>query len=319
MRQTAHHLEPQGQNLRISRCPVPPGLQGTDWAPSCALTIDVEDWYQSSVDFSAPITDRVVRNIARVRAILDELGVKATFFVQGRVAETFPKLLRELVADGHEIQSHGYSHRPLFEMDRAALRVELELARKSVEDACGVRVNAFRAPDFSIVQENLWALEVLAETGFDVDSSIFPMKMKRYGVRGWEVAPHWITFPSGATILEAPVAVSTAGRFLMPVAGGGYFRVLPLWLLEHALRSVLAGGRPAIIYCHPYEFDPQELASYRGQVNPVFLFTQGLGRASFVKRMKGLLSRFRFGRLDQVLGAPGPDGHAAWNRTENPR
>ena len=304
--------------MKISRCPIPPVLQGTDPGPSCSLTIDVEDWYQSSVDFSAPITERVVRNVERVRAILDECGVKATFFVQGRVAETFPRLLQELVADGHEIQSHGYSHRPLFAMDRAALRVELESARKSVEDACGVRVNSFRAPDFSIVQENLWALEVLAETGFDVDSSIFPMKMKRYGVKGWELAPHWITFPSGATILEAPVAVSTAGRFLMPVAGGGYFRVLPIWLLERALGSVLAGGRPAIIYCHPYEFHPQELASYRGQVNPVFLFTQGLGRASFVKRIKCLLSRFRFGRLDQVLERSRSDGPPGWNdRREN--
>jgi polysaccharide deacetylase family protein (PEP-CTERM system associated) len=270
-------------------------------APSCALTVDVEDWYQSSVDFSAPITERVVHNMARLRAILDESGVKATIFVQGMVAEAFPKLVQELVAEGHEVQSHGYSHRPLFAMDRSALRVELELARKSVEDACGVRVNAFRAPDFSIVEGNLWALEMLSEAGFDIESSIFPMKMGRYGIKGWGLAPHRITFPSGAAILEAPVAVSTAGRLLVPIAGGGYFRALPRWFLERALSSVLAGHRPAIIYCHPYEFHPQELASYRGRVSPVFLFTQGLGRASFIKRVKYLLSRFRFVRLDQVL------------------
>ena len=136
----------------------------------CAFTVDVEDWYQSTVDFDAPIHERVLRNMDRVRAVLDEFRIKGTFFVQGRVAETFPHLLQELLADGHEIQSHAYSHRPLYAMDRAALRQELEYSIKTVEDACGVRVTAFRAPDFSIVPENLWALEVLAESGFEVDS-----------------------------------------------------------------------------------------------------------------------------------------------------
>jgi polysaccharide deacetylase family protein (PEP-CTERM system associated) len=296
-------------NLTISRCPAAPALLGTD-APTCALTVDVEDWYQSSVDFDAPISERVLHNMDRLRAILDPLGVKATFFVQGMVAERFPKLAQDLVADGHEVQSHGYSHRPLYAMDRAALRVELDVARKSLEDACGVRATAFRAPDFSIMRENLWALEVLAETGFDVDSSIFPMKLKRYGLRGWELAPHQITFPSGASILEAPVAVLTAAGLPMPVAGGGYFRLLPRWVLEKALSSVLADGRPAIIYCHPYEFCPRELDSYRGLVSPAVLFTQGLGRASFVERVKGLLSRFRFGRLDEVLNSYRSHGQA---------
>lgn len=304
-------------NLTISRCPTAPTRPGAEPAPSCALTVDVEDWYQSSVDFSAPITDRVLHNMDRLRTILDEYGVKATFFVQGMVAETFPKLAQELVADGHEVQSHGYSHRPLFAMDRAALRTELELARKSLEDACGVCATAFRAPDFSIMQENLWALEVLAEMGFDLDSSIFPMKLKRYGVPGWELAPHRITFPSGASILEAPVAVLTAGGLRIPVAGGGYFRLLPRWILERALRSVLADDRPAIVYCHPYEFHPQELASYRGRVHPATLFTQGLGRASFVKRMKGLFSRFRFGRLSDVLEGCRSNGNPARTHAEN--
>ena len=296
-------------NLTISRCPAAPAPAGTA-APTCALTVDVEDWYQSSVDFDAPISERVLHNMDRLRAILDPLKVKATFFVQGMVAEKFPKLAQDLVADGHEVQSHGYSHRPLYAMDRAALRVELEVALKTLEDACGVRATAFRAPDFSIMRENLWALEMLAEMGFDVDSSIFPMKLKRYGIPGWELAPHRITFPSGASILEAPVAVLTAAGLPMPVAGGGYFRLLPQWVLEKALSSVLAAGRPAIIYCHPYEFHPRELDSYRGLVSPAVLLYQGLGRASFVERVKGLLSRFRFGRLDEVLDSYRSTPHA---------
>ena len=310
-----HDRQPHStSNLTISRC-VSRVVPGTE-APRCALTVDVEDWYQSSIDFSAPITERVLHNMDRLRAILDDAGVKATFFVQGMVAEAFPKLVQQLVAEGHEVQSHGYSHRPLFAMDRITLRAELERGIKTLEDACGVRPTAFRAPDFSIVQENLWALEVLAELGFDVDSSIFPMKLKRYGVPGWERAPHRITFPSGVTILEAPVAVMTVAGFPMPVAGGGYFRLLPQWILERALSSVLADDRPAIIYCHPYEFCPQEIASYRGQVPAATLLTQGLGRASFVKRIKGLLSRFRFGRLCDVLESKRSNPHAASSRVE---
>jgi polysaccharide deacetylase family protein (PEP-CTERM system associated) len=269
--------------------------------PECALTIDVEDWYQSSVDLDAPITARVVRNMERVRTVLDECGVKATFFVQGMVAETFPRLLQELLAEGHEIQSHGYSHRPLYGMNRAQLRVELERSRKTIEDACGVSVTSFRAPDFSILSDNLWALEVLAENGFDLDSSIFPMAMKRYGIAGWSLSPERVQLANGGRILEVPVAVWSGAGMRAPVAGGGYFRLLPQVLLENAVRSVLRAGRPAILYCHPYEFNPEELDDYRGQVSPLFRAYQGMGRNSFVGRVRHLLTKLPFGRLDEVV------------------
>lgn len=269
--------------------------------PEAALTVDVEDWYQSSVDLDAPITSRVVRNMERVRGLLDECDVKATFFVQGMVAETFPRLLQELLAEGHEIQSHGYSHRPLYRMNREGLRQELDRSRKTIEDACGVRVTAFRAPDFSILEGNLWALEVLAEQGFEVDSSIFPMAMKRYGVADWSLAPERVALPNGAAILEVPVAVWQAPGLRAPVAGGGYFRLLPQAVVEMALRSILKAQRPAILYCHPYEFNPEELDDYRGQVSPMFRAYQGLGRRSFVGRMRHLLKTLPFGRFDEVI------------------
>ena len=293
-------MKPAGWVIERCSAPAPPPA-GAARRPRCAFTIDVEDWYQSSVDFDAPITDRVLRNMELVRAVLDDFGVKTTFFVQGRVAETFPGLLRELLAAGHEIQSHAYSHRPLFAMDREALRRELEYSRKTVEDACGVRVTAFRAPDFSIVKENLWALEVLAECGFEVDSSIFPIKTHRYGVAGWETAPHRVTFPSGRVILEVPVAVGSLAGLALPIAGGGYFRLLPAFLLERAISAALADGRPAVLYAHPYEFNPGEMHEYRGRVSAYLRFQQGVGRSSLVRRVRHLLSRMRFGRLDEVL------------------
>ena len=293
---------PNAPDYPIERCaPLP--VNGGKAGPRCSFTIDVEDWYQSSVDFDAPITDRVLRNVARACAVLDEHGRKGTFFVQGKVAEAFPRLLQDLLAAGHEIQSHGYSHRPLFSMDRAALRTELEYARKTVEDACGVRVTSFRAPDFSIVRRNLWALEVLAEAGFEIDSSIFPMSMGRYGIAGWEIGPHHVKLPGGREILEVPVAIATIAGVRIPVAGGGYIRLLPRPVLDLALRSVMTSGRPAILYCHPYEFSPEEMDEYRGRVGPAFRFTQGIGRTSFIRRVHHLLASLPFGRFDEVMAA----------------
>lgn len=277
--------------------------------PLCAFTVDVEDWYQSCIDFDAPITERVVKNTERILAILDRRNVKGTFFVQGRVAETFPKLLQQLVAEGHEIQSHGYSHRPVDKMNREEFRLEMELARKTVEDACGVQVTAFRAPDFTINTENLWALEVLAETGFTVDSSIFPMRTHRYGIAGYSTVPHWISLPNGAGILEVPVAIWSSGKIRLPVAGGGYFRLLPSMLLEKFFATMIT-RQPVIIYCHPYEFNADELKDfYLPNVPKLFWFTQGLGRSQYPKKIDNLFQKLSFGRFDQVLNA--------WRQNEN--
>lgn len=273
--------------------------------PQAAFTIDVEDWYQSSVDYDAPITERVVRNVDRVLRILDDHGVKGTFFVQGRVAETFPRLVQQIVTLGHEVQSHGYSHRPLFAMNRVQLRDEVERSRKTVEDAAQCEVTAFRAQDFSIVRSNLWALETLAEVGFTVDSSIFPMHAPRYGIAGWDLAPHRLHLRSGRLLLEVPVAIWTLGRWRLPVSGGGYFRLLPRALLGRALRGISNAGRPPVIYCHPYEFNDEELRAYRGTVPAFSRLTQGLGRSSFPSIIHSLLTKLTFGRFDAVLATWG--------------
>ena len=273
--------------------------------PLHAFTVDVEDWYQSCIDYDAPITERVVRNVERVLHVLDECGVKGTFFVQGRVAEAYPEMVRTLVVEGHEVQSHGYSHRPLFALDDAELRDELERARATVEDAAGTSVTSFRAQDFSILENNLGALDVLADVGFEVDSSIFPLRMKRYGIGGWDDAPHRLELPSGESLLEVPVAIWRGRRIALPVAGGGYFRVLPAALLERALASIGDQGRPAVVYTHPYEFNATELDDYRGVVPARYLRSQAMGRRWLVGRVRRLLERERFGRFDEVLAAWG--------------
>ena len=141
--------------------------------------------------------------------------------------------------------------------------------------------------------------------GFTIDSSIFPIRTRRYGIRGWDVAPHVIALRDGRRLLEVPVAILGSGRWRLPVAGGGYFRVLPAALLERSLAAIAAAGRPAIVYCHPYEFNPTELDDYRGRVPSRLLRAQGLGRRRFVTRMRRLLRAHAFGRFDDVLAARG--------------
>ena len=296
---------PSGPGVPTVRTePIPLSAPSDPNLPLHAFTVDVEDWYQSCLDYDAPITERVVRNLDRTLAVLDEAGIKGSFFVQGRVAESFPDAVATLVAEGHEVQSHGYSHRPLSAMDRDELREELTRAKETVEDAAGTPVTTFRAQDFSVVASNLWALETLADVGFEIDSSVFPMRSRHYGVPGWELGPHHVIVDGETRILEVPVAIWPLGRLRFPVAGGGYFRVLPTWLLGRGLRAVQAGGRPAVIYCHPYEFNDSELDEYP-DISRRLRLSQGVGRGGFAERVRALLRTFRFGRLTDVLAAWG--------------
>jgi hypothetical protein len=131
------------------------------------------------------------------------------------------------------------------------------------------------------------------------------MRSRRYGMPRWEVGPHYLELDSGARLLEVPVAVWASRRARFPVASGGYFRVLPVSLLERGLRAVVDSGRPAIIYCHPYEFNADELGEYRTVASRPYLLAQRFGRASFAERVRTLLRAMPFGRFDEVLASWG--------------
>ena len=266
-----------------------------------AFTIDLEDWYQSSVDRAAPITARVVRNTDILLNFLDELDVKATFFVQGKVAEGFPDLIRSIHDLGHEIQSHGYSHIPVNLLNASSFRDDVSRSSQILACITGQKITAFRAPDFSINDKNGWALDVLADCGIQVDSSIFPMKTWRYGVSGTPLQPYVLTSPNGSSLLEVPVAVWSFRNRRIPVSGGGYLRLLPYLVIRQAMRAIEKEARPAVVYCHPYEFAADEIDEYAGDINPLFAVYQKLGRRRFVRRVKRLLQDFHFGRLDQCL------------------
>ncbi|HEU5319539.1 MAG TPA: polysaccharide deacetylase family protein, partial [Methylomirabilota bacterium] len=211
------------------------------------FTVDVEDWYQGlALDPGEwpRFAPRLQTGLARLLGLLDEAGVRATFFVVGWQAERTPEVVRDMARHGHEIACHGYSHHFVYRQARGAFREEVRRSRGVLEDIVGAPVVGFRAPFFSITADALWALDVLVEEGFLYDSSIFPMRVRLYGVAG---APLGIYRPALADlarhdpagpVVEFPVAVRALGPLRLPVAGGFYLRALPLGLLCAALEGI---------------------------------------------------------------------------------
>ena len=227
-----------------------------------ALTFDVEDWHQlvewKLTGSLPPCSDHVLRQTDDILEMLASGGVTATFFILGLVARAHPQLVRRIQAAGHEIGSHGMSHRLIYRQTRDEFRLETVEARKLLEDVTGSAIAGYRAAEFSITQQSLWALDILAEVGFAYDSSIFPIAGTRYGI-----VDHPLTTQRRATasgdIVEVPMtAIEWRGR-RWPVGGGGYFRLFPHALTRAAIRRANAQGRPAILYFHPYEFSRQLL------------------------------------------------------------
>ena len=235
------------------------------------LTLDIEDWYQSSLDLlgpehadtprPVPPSERVVNNTRHVLRILAEHGMRATCFILGTVAEAYPDLVREIHAAGHEIATHGYSHKLVYRMTPTAFRADVERAIQLTQSAIRqspVAIRGYRAPYFSITRQSEWALEVLVEQGIEYDSSIFAIRRKLYGFPGWEGSPHTVHTTAG-DLCELPVStVSILGQNF-PIGGGGYFRLLPYPLIRQGIRVINRRGQPAVFYLHPYELDAEEL------------------------------------------------------------
>jgi polysaccharide deacetylase family protein (PEP-CTERM system associated) len=265
-----------------------------------AVTIDVEDWPQSSVDPDLPITERFIFNTMRVLEFLGERNVRGTFFVLGLAAERSPELVREIHAAGHEVQCHGYGHRRITTQTPGEFRGDVERCRKLLEDIIGRQVSAYRAPAFSLTRDTLWALDILGELNFKIDSSIIPARMRRYGIAGACRYPHRIQ-TGGGILLECPVATLQLGRRTLPAGGGGYLRLLPAFWSATAVRQLHRDGHPAILYLHPHEWDTDETRRPMAGVPRVRRWQQGLCRSYVPGRWSRLLDQFRFGRLCDVI------------------
>lgn len=280
-----------------------------------AFTVDVEDYYQVSAfekdvprDHWGRFESRVVDNTHRVLALLDRFGVKATFFVLGWVAREHPQLVRGIHDRGHEVASHGYWHRLIYRQSPEEFRDDLRRSRDAIEGAIDHRVVAYRAPSFSITRQSRWALDILAEEGFQVDSSIFPTRHPLYGIPGAEPSIHRIDTSAGP-LWEFPPAVIRFVRMNLPVSGGGYFRLYPVrWSVRWLASLNRKHGRPFVFYIHPWELDPGQP---RIQAGSRWLRAKHyLNLASTEKRLEVLLERFRFGRLGEVVGAVRDRRHA---------
>lgn len=226
------------------------------------MSVDVEDYFQVGAFEKTIARDawetwpcRVEANIERILALFARHQIQATFFTLGWMAERYPGMVRSIVAAGHELASHGYGHQRVSDLTREEFQADVVRAKKLLEDLTGVAVIGYRAPSFSIGSNNLWALDVLAETGHRYSSSIYPIAHDHYGM---PEAPRFPYRPQSCpTLLELPpTTVPLAGRNL-PAAGGGYFRLLPYAASRWLIRRITEGeGQAAMFYFHPWEVDP---------------------------------------------------------------
>ena len=277
------------------------------------FSIDVEDYFQVSAfeEVSPRCTWserelRVERNTEKVLAILDETGIKGTFFVLGWVAEHCPGLVRRIAAERHEIACHGYSHRRVCQQSREEFREDIKRSKSVIEDQAGAAVLGYRAPSYSISPRCYWAFDELLATGFRYDSSIFPVHHDFYGM------PQWQRFrglamrdPSGAwqpagrddrkspILVEMPITPLNLLGVNLPIAGGGYFRLFPYSFTRWGLQRINRGdGRPFVFYLHPWELDPDQPRMAGAGMKSRFRHYLNLGKTE--RRLRRLLDDFSF-------------------------
>lgn len=273
-----------------------------------AMTCDVEDYFQvSAFEHLVPrsrwseLECRLPRNVDRILQLFSDAGVRGTFFTLGWVAKHFPSVVRRIADEGHEIASHGMQHIRVWTQTPEAFREDVAATKKLLEDVSGVAVRGYRAASWSIDERTPWAHRILSEAGYDYSSSLYPIAHDHYGVPSGPTEPFYVE-PAG--LLEIPATTAPfAGRNL-PAAGGGYFRLLPLWLsLRLLARARRVYERPVVFYFHPWELDPEQPrvpgADSRARIRHY------LNLRKFEGRLRVLLRKLAWDRLDRVFCAGG--------------
>lgn len=270
-----------------------------------AMTVDVEDYFHVSA-FEGVVCrygwerfeSRVCSNTDRLLAMFEQAGLRATFFILGWVAERYPDLVRRIAALGHEVASHGYGHRLVYDQTPRAFREDVRRAKAVIEALAAAPVRGFRAPSYSVTPRTLWALDVLIEEGYRYDASIFPIRHDRYGLSSSPRHPYVVQRRNGS-LIEAPASTVRCGALNLPVAGGGYFRLLPYaftrWGIARINRVDLM---PAVFYLHPWEIDPDQPRLRAGAISR---FRHYFNLRKTQDRLRTLLADFRFAPLSSVL------------------
>jgi polysaccharide deacetylase family protein (PEP-CTERM system associated) len=272
-----------------------------------ALTIDLEDWQQLMTrrltGRSVPPSDEVLRLTDEILGFLDRRRVRATFFVVGMLAEARPDLVRGIAAAGHEVATHGYAHLRVDGLTPDAFRSELRRSVAILGELSGQTVLGHRAPEFSISRANLWALDVLVEEGFAYDSSIFPIRSRRYGIPDFSRRPCRIATAAGS-LVEFPLATLEVASWRVPAAGGGYLRLWPYAVTHAVLRRHERDATPAVIYLHPYDLPGERLRL----ADPAprwktwyWMLRHNIGRTAVMGRLDRLVDEFSFGPLREAV------------------
>lgn len=250
------------------------------------FTVDVEDWSQSVLNRNNPVTKRVLHSTHQVMDILAENETKATFFTLGNVAEKFPTLIKRMADEGHEVASHGYDHKNIYSMNAKEMLEDIGKSVKILEDASGQKVIGFRAPNFSI-REHLFPAfcEALATLEIRYDSSLFPMKVLKYGIE----KKYDLSVFKEFGIDEHYLSYIKVRGYKLPYFGGGYFRLSPYAMTQKLSQSL---PESAVFYMHPYEVDPAEIDFVKSQYGPLPLkwrVTQFVGRSGVPNKLRRLI------------------------------
>jgi polysaccharide deacetylase family protein (PEP-CTERM system associated) len=269
------------------------------------FTVDLEDWPVAVLGPEYEISDRVVANTRRVLQLLQWHGVRATFFVLTRVAERFPALIHEVLDAGHEIASHGHSHKLVTRMTPDEFAADVGRSLDILERLTGERPIGYRAAAWSIVAGTRWAGPILARMGIKYSSSIFPISHRRYGIAN---APTMLQRWPDCDLIECPPATVRMFGRNFPVAGGGYFRLLPGAVARTAIRRLERIGNPAVLYMHPYELDAGGVRAHMRAGVPVGFvrrITQEMFRGRFEARLHKLFDAFEFVTMRELLADRG--------------
>jgi len=265
-----------------------------------ALSFDVEDWYQVEnlkevIKFKdwPKCKKRLSKNINKILNILKQKNVKATFFILGWIAEHYPEIVKKIVKQGHEIATHGYKHTLIYKQKPEKFESELKKSINLIEKITNKKILGHRAASFSITKKSLWAISILKKLGLKYDSSIFPIKRKTYGIPKAPISPYNIK----KDFIEFPLSTIYFLGKNIPI-GGGYFRVSPYFITKWVIKKANKQNRPAIVYLHPWEFDPDQ-PKLKISFFKKFRHYTNLDKTE--KRFKKLLDDFEFAPVKEVL------------------
>ena len=271
-----------------------------------AMSFDVEDWFHlvgiksvANPDQWASYPTLVEANTDWFLETLQRYQVRATFFIVGWVAQRYPGMVKRIADAGHEIGSHSYWHRGVYELDPFTFREDLRRSIDVLEAISGKRVLGFRAPSFSIKPGYEWAFDVMHDCGIVYDASLFPASRGQGGYLCPREIHEFNQVPSGRPMPEIPMSVMDFMGKRLPFSGGGYVRILPWWLINKGFQQLEARRRPAVVYLHPRDFAPD---CPRVPMPPHRKFKCYVGLGSTRQKLLNMLERYRFATCASVMG-----------------